>query len=329
MRTRKFMTFMIIVLWKASIQLLPLSLPEAADASEQEWPAACSEDSIASSTDGSWQKFMYYKSKSSLPGPLVISLHQWSSDYRQVKGSLVRQAIDRDWNYLHPDFRGANNHPKACCSDYAICDIDDVIQWAKENMQVDKTQVYVIGASGGGYAALCHLMQSKLQVAAYHAYVPITDLESWYEESLSRQNKYAADILACTGSSGSLDKDQARKRSPLHMTAARGRLTSTQVHLYAGIHDGYTGSVPVTHSLKFYNKLLKDLGAADPRYIISPEDQIRLLSARSYPTAGTAWFGYRKIHYHKKYRNIEVLIFEGGHEIPEDMALDRIYIREK
>ena len=267
---------------------------------------------------------MFYQSSSAKPMPLVVSLHQWSSGYRQVKGSLVKQAIGRDWNYIHPDFRGPNNNVDACCSDNVISDIDDAINWALENMQVDTSQVHIIGASGGGYAALCHLMRSGLTVNSYHAYVPITDLESWYEESLTRKNKYAADILACTGSSDSLNRHVARDRSPIYMTATGNRLANTRVHLYAGIHDGHTGSVPITHSLRFYNKLLKDLGIVAPEQYITKADQVRLLSARPYPGTERKQFGGREVHYHKNFRNIEILIFEGGHEILENAALKKL-----
>ena len=309
--------------------ILALVLLVTVNTLAQEWPKVCREGGTPSSGDGTKQKFMYYKSSASKPTPLIVSLHQWSSDYRQVKGSLVTQTIGRDWNYIHPDFRGPNNHVKACCSDYVISDIDDIITWAIENMQVDTGQIHVIGASGGGYTTLCHLMRSKIQVNSYHAYVPITNLDNWYEESISRQNKYAADILACTGSSGSLNRIEARKRSPAHMTTDVNRLGQTRVHLYAGIHDGYTGSVPVTHSLRFYNKLLKDLGANDPGLYVSKEDQIRMLSARSYPNAQGEQFGGRKIHYHKKFGNIEILIFEGGHEILENAALNALADKAK
>lgn len=309
---------------KVGLIVVGLLLVTLRDAPAQDWPKESRKDSVKSSMDGTLQKFMYYRSTAAQPQPLIVSLHQWSSDYRSVKGSLVSQAIARDWNYVHPNFRGPNTTFEACGSDYVVQDIDDVIAWAGQHMPVDTNRIYVIGASGGGDAALSHLMKSPQNIRAYHAYVPITELENWYAESLARDTKYAQNIMDCTRSTDSLDVKIARERSPMHMNVHPDRLQPTRVHLFAGVHDGYTGAVPITHSLLFYNKLLDVLRAESNEAYIPPEDMIRLLSARSYPSSREEHVAGRKIHYHKNYLNLAVTIFEGGHELLEEKALDRL-----
>ncbi len=309
---------------KVGLLVVGLLVVALGDALGQDWPKESQEDSVRSSMDGTLQKFRYYRSTAAQPQPLVVSLHQWSSDYTNAQGSLVSPAIARNWNYIHPNFRGSNTTYQACGSDYVVRDIDDAIAWAEQHMPVDTSRIYVIGASGGGYAALCHLMKSTRRVRAYHAYVPITDLENWYVESLARNNKYAQNIMDCTNSTDSLDVKTARERSPMHMTVDPGRLRSIRVHLYAGVHDGYTGAVPITHSLLFYNKLLADMHVKSSKAYIPPEDMIRLLSARSYPNPQEEYIEGRKIHYQKTHRGIALIIFEGGHELLEEKALDRL-----
>jgi pimeloyl-ACP methyl ester carboxylesterase len=280
-------------------------------------------DSIRSSLDGVMQTFYYYASTATNNQPLVVMLHQWSSDYRVKDNTLREQAIARNWNYLFPNFRGPNTHPKACCSEYVISDIDEVIDWAFREMKLDKRKVYIVGVSGGGYAALCALMKSRHQVATYAAWVPITDLTKWYAQSVERNNRYAGDILHCTGSAAdSLDVAKARARSPQYWQTPAEKLTHTKVKIYAGIHDGYTGSVPISHSIDFYNKLLTDMKIQDQSKFITDGEKKYLLENRSFPVKTAKRIGNRKVFLERKTKNISITIFDGGHEIVPDVALE-------
>ena len=99
----------------------------------------------------------------------------------------------------------------------ALGDMDDAIDFALGNGNVDTSNINVIGVSGGGYSTLAMFMKSRHQIRRYSAWVPISDLEAWFEESRIRGNKYAGDILACTGSKdGELDLEEVKRRSPLH-----------------------------------------------------------------------------------------------------------------
>jgi predicted peptidase len=241
-------------------------------------------DSIRSPLDGVIQPFYYYGSTDAKDQPLVVVLHQWSHDYRVEENNLRQEARAKNWNYIFPNFRGANTHSKACCSEYVISDIDEVISWAFRQMKVDRKRVYVVGVSGGGYAALCAFMKSRHQITTYAAWVPITDLTKWYGESLERKNKYAADILHCTGTTGdTLDMAKAKERSPQYWQTPAGKLTHTKVKIYAGIDDGYTGAVPVSHSIDFYNKLLKDLKIQDQSKFVAAEERKYILEIVLFP----------------------------------------------
>jgi pimeloyl-ACP methyl ester carboxylesterase len=280
-------------------------------------------DSLRSPLDGAMQPFYYYASDAGGPQPLVIVLHQWSSDYRVTENTLREQAKAKNWNYVFPNFRGPNNHPKACCSEYVISDIDQVIDWALQQLRVDRQKVYVVGASGGGYATLCAFMKSRHLIASFSAWVPITDLTQWYAESRKRKNKYALDILLCTGASGdALDEGKAKERSPMYWKTPVEKLKSTRLNLYTGIHDGHTGSVPVTHSLLFYNKVLRDMGVTDKRSYVSRSGINALRSRKPPATAALGKLGNRNILYRKAQDNMSLIVFEGGHEMLPEAALE-------
>ncbi|MEO7767322.1 MAG: hypothetical protein ABIS01_07840, partial [Ferruginibacter sp.] len=72
-------------------------------------------DSMKSSMDGETQVFYYNKSTSNKPGPLIVQLHSWSYTADSLKTiDLDIEANAKNYNYIFPNFRGVNNHPKAC-----------------------------------------------------------------------------------------------------------------------------------------------------------------------------------------------------------------------
>lgn len=96
------------------------------------------------------------------------------------------------------------------------------------------------------------------------AWVPISDLTAWHAESTVRKNVYTKMIEQCCGGiPGPATAATYRHRSPLfHLAAAKG----IPLDINTGIHDGHTGSVPVSHSLLAFNAL----AAADKQ--VSAED---------------------------------------------------------
>jgi hypothetical protein len=299
-----------------------IGINKAAHSQEDPWKDF-QKDSIVSGLDGEVQYFYYYKSTGQEKKPLVVFLHQWSANFTAYKHSLAPQTKVKNWNYLQPDFRGSNNHIKACGSRYVLEDIDEAIDWAISNLPVDTANIYIVGASGGGYAALCSFMKSRHKVKEYSAWVPISDLKRWYFESKSRNLKYANDIIQCTSeNSNDINLDEAVNRSPLYWNTPIEKLVDCKLKIYAGIHDGHTGSVPITHSIEFFNKVVADIngGKADQ---ISCEETNWMLTTRTTPNKIHGKIGDRDIVYTKTFKNVSITIFEGGHQILVDEVLPK------
>ena len=288
-------------------------------------PNFLKKDSIQSTLDKNTQVFYYDKSTSSKAKPLVVELHSWSNTADSQKDILAEQAYIKNWNYILPNFRGVNNHLKACCSEFVISDIDEAIDWALQHMNVDKKNIYIIGNSGGGYATMAMYMKSRHNIRSFSAWSSISDLATWHKESLERKNKYADEIIQCTNANGVLDDQKARERSPLFWETPIKKRRNSALQIYAGIHDGYTGSVPISQSIHFYNKLLIDTGETDDARYVSSNDTSIMLKTQSFPLKKPIKkIDNRAILYQKSSKKITITIFEGTHEILKNVALDLI-----
>lgn len=282
------------------------------------WPSGFRKVDIISTADHSLQPSVIYKSTK--PGmPLIVSLHTWSGDFLQ-DDSLSYYVKDRNWNYIHPDFRGPNKNSDACGSRLVIADISDAIIYALSFTKADPSEIHIVGVSGGGFATMLCYMKLKLPIKSFSSWVGISDLKAWYYETKGRNLPYAQDILACTGDTTTLNIKEVEERSPFY---CRNPDRKSDLFLYAGIHDGYTGSVPVTQSIKFFNRLVSDYKDAKPVNLVSESTQVELLTKRSMPGNNTGLFiRDRKLHYFIKYRQVRLSIFEGGHEQIVSNALD-------
>ncbi len=288
------------------------------------WNDEVKEVSIRSSVDEHEQMAYFYASTGKQKQPLIISLHTWSGDYTQ-NDPLVKQCLLNNWNYIHPDFRGPNWTVQACGSPRVLSDIDDAIQYAISHGNVNMEEIHVVGVSGGGYATLMTFLNTRHKINSFSAWVPISDLESWYYESKGRGNGYADHILKCTSvEPGVLNVVEARKRSPFYMMLPSGLAGRGNLYIYTGIHDGYSGSVPITQSILFYNRLVHALGGSDGD-AVPDRDIIEMVTSRMFTSR--AYEGYiadRKIHYKRDYRNVQLLLFEGSHEMLPQVAFDHI-----
>ncbi|HBE40184.1 MAG TPA: hypothetical protein DDW27_03105 [Bacteroidales bacterium] len=304
-------------------------IPNGDDPLPDVWPESCKRIEFISSEDGMLQPVIFMASSGNEARPLVVSLHTWSGGYDQ-KDTLVWQCLEKNYNYIHPHFRGRNNNPEACGSPEAVRDIDDAITYAINNSNADRSQIHIIGSSGGGYATLLAYMNSAHDIKTFSAWVPICDLVKWFYESEGRKSDYSKDISKATGgwtdeNNYSVGKEEAIKRSPYYMKTPVESRKFSKLNLYAGIHDGYTGSVPITHSLLFYNKVVKDFNPAEEKVLVTDRDIIEMISSRNYVNKPGKTIGNRMIHYEKSYSDrIRIVIFEGGHEQLNDMALDHI-----
>lgn len=321
------------LLW--GLLLLGLSAPAPAAAPpaawdndrDKNWGPDFEEVEIPSSADGSKQKAMWHGAPGPGPRPLVVSLHTWSGDYRQAD-PLAAQAVARGFHYLHPDFRGPNRRPEACGSDLVVADIDDAIAYALAHAPVDPANIHLIGVSGGGHATMLAWMRSRHAVRSFSAWVGIADLVKWHAESLGRGTRYAEDLeKVTTGEAGRFDPAEAARRSPVFMDTPRELRARSQLLLFAGVHDGYTGSVPVTHSIDFFNKVVADLAPGDPAAAVPWEVAEALLRQRGLPGPGgsTSRPAPGSTIYEKSLQDrVRLTIFEGGHEMLTARALDHV-----
>ena len=268
---------------------------------------------IKSALDKNIQNAYIYKAKNK-NRPLIISLHTWSNTYKQYD-PLANFAKENDINYIHPDFRGANWTPDACCSEKAINDIDDSIQYMIDNAQINKDNITVLGASGGGYATLCIYFKTKHKIMRFLSWVPITELQDWYVESKIRGKSFAEDIYKCTNSSQNvLNFEEVKKRSPVYFDLNSNTFPDSKLYIYAGIHDGFTGSVPITHSINIYNEILKKDDAN--RELMVQEENIKyMLANKSSSSLNYRKIEGRKIFYQREYKNVSLTIFDGSHEM--------------
>ena len=78
----------------------------------------------------------------------------------QDHSEWLREAVNRQWVFIEPNFRGVNDHSEACGSTLARQDVLDAIDWALELGIADRERIYLAGVSGGGHMTM--------MMAAFH-----------------------------------------------------------------------------------------------------------------------------------------------------------------
>jgi acetyl esterase/lipase len=278
---------------------------------------------VPSSKDGTLQKVIYWRPATAakdLAGPevpLIVFLHSWSGGYEQGPPWIDR-AKKLGWVLVAPDFRGPNSRPEACASDLASQDILDAVAYARRDARIDASRIYLVGGSGGGHMSLVMAARAPDLWAAVSAWVPISDLVAWHAESRARKNNYAKMLeQSCGGAPGPATEAEYRHRSPLfHLTAAKG----VPLDINTGIHDGHTGSVPVSHSLRAFNVL------AAPDQQVTDEDVAFMVREQKIPAALAAETQLdpereKATLFRRSSGNVRVTVFEGGHESESGAAV--------
>lgn len=212
-------------------------------------------------------------------------------------------------------------------SPQVIREIEEAIRWAVDSLDANPRQVHVVGVSGGGFATLAYFMQGSYPVNSFSAWAPISDIEAWYWESRGRQQKYADHIRQAIPLGDHIDRDEARRRSPLHQPYPKELRRGAKLYIYEGIHDGYKGSVPITHALRMYNRVAAErkYGRSGPRSIrrkagkerslLLPEEMLELVVRRMVPDANPSdTILGRQVYLHRQTEDVSITIFEGRHE---------------
>jgi hypothetical protein len=81
----------------------------------------------------------------------------------------------------------------------------------------------------------------------------------------------------------------------------------SKLYMYTGIHDGYTGSVQISQSLNFYNKVVSYFDP-DGSFLIPQEDIIEMLDSRHYEADNKDTLGGRTVHFSKRYKDLKKLL---------------------
>ncbi|MGB0578429.1 MAG: alpha/beta hydrolase family protein [Limisphaerales bacterium] len=296
--------------------LLLTLLPLAMNAAE------FTEVSITSTKDGKPQKAFWWHPENAKkqPVPLLVILHTWSGNYQQKswKEPGLKESEKRGWAVIHPDFRGRNNTPQACGSDYAVQDVLDAVAWAKKQIKVDTKRIYLTGTSGGGHMSLLMAGRAPKIWAGVSSWVPISDVAQWHRDTTAAgRTKYASDLVKCCGGKpGESEQVDAEyvNRSPLTwLSQAKG----VAIDINAGVHDGHTGSVPCAHSLRAFNSLAVANGNPDVQVAKRTMDLIwknREVPKSQLSKPITDEQRKRDVLLRRSAGPVRVTIFEGGHE---------------
>ncbi|OGV34198.1 MAG: hypothetical protein A2020_04235 [Lentisphaerae bacterium GWF2_45_14] len=312
-------------LFVAAMTVSPLIVTAVANP----WPEKVREIEYKSSADGSMQKAMFYAPQGKKKLPLVVALHTWSADYTQPNTVPAKWAIKKDWVFIHPNFRGPNWTLQGMGSELAVQDIIDAVEYAKSQADIDTDRIYLIGGSGGGYATLLMAGRAPQIWAACSAWCPISDLKKWHDECRKAKRGYYEHIEKSAGGNPQKDQkaaDECVKRSANTYLA---NAKDIPVDISTGIHDGHSGSVPVSHALEAFNVLANPadrISDEDIKYFVEKEavpPHLAMKEKEIIPTTG------KVIHFRRVSGNVRVTIFEGGHDILPNPGLNWLEQQKK
>lgn len=280
-----------------------------------------------SAFDGERQPLLHWApdNAASEPTPMLVFLHSWSSDYQQDNSKWLKVCAERNWIWLHPDFRGVNQSPKACGSRYARQDVLDAIAFARKRWNVDPQRIYLAGVSGGGHMALLMAGHHPKEFSAVSAWVGPTDLAEWhrFHTMNGKPQKYAVMIEkslgGAPGTSVGIDADYRDRSSVFHLQ----RVADLPVSIWAGVDDGHSGSVPIRHSLTAFNVIAKAHG--DPSISETEMSELSTLKRLTSPLTSDQERDQtlgKSILLRRDSGESMITIFDGGHESHPEVALE-------
>ena len=307
---------------------IPIAVPSHSS-EKVNWPAAVSEVQIPCN-DGTAQPAMWYAPPGPWPKPLLVGLHTWGGDFRGKPGPVYAHwCISQGWALVHPHFRGPNETPQALGSERAVADIVESVAWAKRHAAVDGARVYLIGVSGGGHMAMLMAARHPELWAGVSAWSGISDVVGWYAELLpsteSYRDHYLENMRAALGGNPWLSvarRVDAWQRSPLsHL----GQAVGVPLDINHGVHDD---GVPFTQSLRGFNATVA-VGDRLKDEEITAYYRLQKRPADWPMAPPDASYGSRTPLFRKVAGNTRVTIFEGGHEIVYQAALNWLALQRK
>ena len=212
------------------------------------------EISVISTLDGTSQPSLFFHPGGEDPVPLAVGLHTWSYDRFNQEKNYLPLAEKFGFALLLPEFRGANltSNPRcadACGSGVARQDVIDAVRHVCENHAIDRSNVFLLGCSGGGHMALLAAETAPELFRAVDAWCPVSDLVLWHRSTAEAGQKYCRHIEACTGGTPETQPEEYARRSP---STQLERLAGLPVSIHHGRHDPV---VPFRHSVEVARKL--------------------------------------------------------------------------
>lgn len=267
------------------------------------------------------QSALWYNSGTKSQKPLLMVLHSWSADYLQHFGIPYGVFAEKnDWVFIHPNFRGKFDSQEATASEEAVSDVLFALDYAKANALVDEKRVYLAGFSGGAMMSLIMAGRYPEKFTAVLAWVPIYDLNDWYDTVIQSgyeyTDNYQKDIEdSCGGNPRTDDKarEECRKRSPsAYLSGARGK--DVRVFVSGGVRDPF---VPPSHAIRAFNDLADDndkISEDDYRFI--DKNQSLPEGLREYEEENSFFEEAElPVVFTRRSGNVVIFLFDGGHDI--------------
>jgi pimeloyl-ACP methyl ester carboxylesterase len=315
---KRFFSFVFVMFFAVTGIVLAEEAPPPKD-----WPPAMKTVKYPSTIDNTIQPAVVYvpEKATSDAVPLLVTLHSWSGDYTQPAKARADWVIKHDWALIAPNFRGPNDKPEACGSEFVVADIVAAVDYMKKRTNIDTERIYLIGGSGGGYGSMLLAGRHPEIWAGVSVWVGIADLKAWHTETKARKLKYAKDIeKSCGGPPGTsteVDEQYRIRSSNTWISKAVG----VPLDINHGIHDGHTGSVPCSHSISAFNLLaepLKRICDADIQYILTERNVPELLQSEQ---QDDPLYGKMTVLFRRVSGNARLTLFDGGHSGSDSAAL--------
>jgi predicted esterase len=298
------------------------------DAGIERWQRdvpAIQEVTIPSTADDYEQPALWLPPNGDGPQPLLVVVHSWSTDYLQHLGiPFAEWAEESGWAMINPDFRGVNDNPDATGSDLAVQDVIDAIDFAAEQSEIDEDRVYIVGFSGGGMMSLLMAGRHPDRFAGAVAWVPIHDLNEWYEYNVAEQPDadYIDHIRSSCGGDPTTDeaaRDECEQRSPAaHLDAARD--AGVPVYIGHGLSDE---TVPPAHSLWAFNQLVGEGETLNDELVEAvaenrlPDEFEGSVEAETYFSSDDP-----EVYFARQAGDVTLVLFEGEHDMVYNPGLE-------
>lgn len=268
--------------------------------------------------DKTFQPALIRISESSSPRPLVVALHTWSYDHANCGEGYRKAAEEWDWHFIYPEFRGPNWNSAGCGSDLVVSDLEDAVAYMKSICNVDPRRVYLTGGSGGGHCSLLLAGRRPDLWTAVSSWCPISDIAAWHAQCKgTRHDHYASHIeQACGGNPAESEEAalQCRVRSPLTWLA-NAREAGLTVDISTGIHDGHTGSVPISQAFNAFNILADAEDKFSDEEIKFMEQEEKVFPGMAYNDTDPAFDQKFPVLLRRQSAAARLTLFEGGHNI--------------